>query len=86
LPVDQVEPRLAFVESSLEISNGNGAEIDRAPLDVEDSVWSAAADRCKDTATCAIGAKIVPVRQDRHIEGAGRQAYVAEGVAVADEL
>ena len=71
---------------------GDGAEIDGAPLDVEDPIGRSATYRGEDTvlpgtgAVC-IGALVVPIGEDCVVVGCPRQrANVSEGSIVGHEL
>jgi hypothetical protein len=47
--IDHIEATLPFVQSQLKIGSAASRVVLVAPLDIEDSVGSNAADRCKDT-------------------------------------
>jgi hypothetical protein len=66
--IDDVETRLPFVESHLEIQIIFRFIINSSPFYIEDSVRRRAVCRHEDPISGKVGAQIIPVREDRRAE------------------
>ena len=84
--VDRLQDLVVLVVGELEVGRSAGPEVLGAPLDVEDPVRGRARDGREDALARAVGAQVVPVREEGAAVAWARQADVRELAAAGREL
>ena len=84
--VDHLEVGRVLVEHDLKIGGAGAWEVLGAPFDVERLAAGWAGQQGENTFARTVGAKVVPMRQDREVKGKIGQASIGEGRVIAEEL